>query len=392
MFFKNNSNLRFNNLKSFFRENSDILFLNSSFCFKNCYYAEKFFKFSNFYNIYSRFSNPTINIMEKKIAFFEKSKYCISFSSGMAAIISLFINFLFSGNIFYTSIDLFGSTLNFFSNILYKFNIISVFINSFNINSLYYDIFFVKLFFIETPSNPLLKLFNIYIFSYISLKYNILFIIDNTFSSPILQNPIIHNIDFVVHSCTKFFDGQGRILGGVALTNNYFLFLNIFSFLRFSGFSISCFNSWIIFKSLDHLFIRIKNQIYNSYIFLKIFKYNLFILKIFHTGNLNYFNYKVLNFQQVFINSIFSFLIKGNTLEMMRINSWKIVDNIFLLNTANLGDISTLITNCSITTHISLSFLEKLFLNINDSLLRISFGLEDIFDLYYSLSFAFNNI
>lgn len=392
MFFKNNSNLKFNNLKSFFRENSDILFLNSSFCFKNCYYAEKFFKFSNFYNIYSRFSNPTTNIMEKKIAFFEKSKYCISFSSGMAAIISLFINFLFSGNIFYTSIDLFGSTLNFFSNILYKFNIISIFINSFNLNSLYYDIFIVKLFFIETPSNPLLKLFNIYIFSYISLKYNILFIIDNTFSSPILQNPIIYNIDFIIHSCTKFFDGQGRVLGGVALTNNYFLFLNIFSFLRFSGFSISCFNSWIIFKSLDHLFIRIKNQIYNSYIFLKIFKYNLFILRIFHTGNLNYFNYKILNFQQVFINSIFSFLIKGNTLEMMRINSWKIVDNIFLLNTANLGDISTLITNCSITTHISLSFLEKLFLNINDSLLRISFGLEDIFDLYYSMSFAFNNI
>lgn len=243
MFFKNNSNLRFNNLKSFFRENSDILFLNSSFCFKNCYYAEKFFKFSNFYNIYSRFSNPTTNFMEKKIAFFEKSKYCISFSSGMAAIISLFINFLFSGNIFYTTIDLFGSTLNFFSNILYKFNIISVFINPFNINSLYYDIFFVKLFFIETPSNPLLKLFNIYTLSYISLKYNILFIIDNTFSSPILQNPIIYNIDFVIHSCTKFFDGQGRILGGVALTNNYFLFLNIFSFLRFSGFSISCFNS-----------------------------------------------------------------------------------------------------------------------------------------------------
>ncbi len=392
MFFKNNSYLKSNNLKSYFKENSDILFLNSSFCFKSCYYAEKFFKFSNFYNIYSRFSNPTVSVMEKKISFFEKSKYCISFSSGMAAIISLFINFLFSGSIFYTSINLFGSTLNFFSNILYKFNIISIFINFFNINSLYYDIFFVKLFFIETPSNPLLKLFNIYIFSYISLKYNFLFIIDNTFSSPILQNPIIYNIDFIIHSCTKFFDGQGRVLGGVILTNNYFLFLNIFSFLRFSGFSISCFNAWIIFKSLDHLFIRIKNQIYNLYIFLRIFKYNLFILQIFHTGNLSYFSYKILNFQQIFINSIFSFLIKGNTLEMMRINSWKIVDNIFLSNTANLGDISTLITNCSITTHISLSFLEKLFLNINDSLLRISFGLEDIFDLYYSLSFAFNNI
>ncbi|WP_259286227.1 PLP-dependent transferase [Candidatus Nasuia deltocephalinicola] len=392
MFFKNNSFLKTNNLKSFFRENSDILFLNSSFCFKSCYYAEKFFKFSNFYNIYSRFSNPTINFMEKKIAFFEKSRYCISFSSGMAAIVSLFINFLFSGNTFYTSIDLFGSTLNFFLNVLYKFNIIVIFINFFNINSLYFDIFFVKLFFIETPSNPLLKLFNIYIISYISFKYNILFIIDNTFSSPVLQNPIIYNIDFVIHSCTKFFDGQGRVLGGVVLTNNYYLFLSIFSFLRFSGFSISCFNAWIIFKSLENLFIRIKNQIYNLYIFLKIFKYNLFILKIFHAGNLNYFNYKILNFQQVFINSIFSFLIKGNTLEMMRINSWKIVDNIFLLNTANLGDVSTLITNCSVTTHISLSFLEKLFLNVNDSLLRISFGLEDIFDLYYSLSFAFNNI
>ncbi|WP_259286139.1 PLP-dependent transferase [Candidatus Nasuia deltocephalinicola] len=392
MFFKNNSFSKSNNLKNFFRENSDVLFLNSSFCFKNCYYAEKFFKFSNFYNIYSRFSNPTINIMEKKIAFFEKCKYCISFSSGMAAIVSLFINFLFSRDIFYTTINLFSSTLNFFSNILYKFNIIAIFINFFNINSFHYDIFFIKIFFIETPSNPLLKLFNIYIISYISLKYNILLIIDNTFSSPVLQNPIIYNVGFIIHSCTKFFDGQGRILGGVALTNNYFLFLNIFSFLRFSGFSISCFNAWIIFKSLEHLFIRIKIQIYNLYVFLKIFKYNLFILKIFNTGYLDYFNYKILNFQQVFINSIFSFLVKGNTLEMMRINSWKIVDNIFLLNTANLGDVSTLITNCSITTHISLSFLEKLFLNILDSLLRVSFGLEDIFDLYYNLSFSFNNI
>ncbi|WP_259289776.1 PLP-dependent transferase [Candidatus Nasuia deltocephalinicola] len=392
MFLKTNSLLKSNNLKNFFRENSDVLFLNSSFCFKSCYYAEKFFKFSNFYNIYSRFSNPTVYVMEKKIAFFEKSKYCISFSSGMAAIVSLFINFLFSGNIFYTSLDLFGSTLNFFSNILYKFNIIAIFVNFFNINSLYYDIFFIKLFFFETPSNPLLKLFNIYIISYISLKYCVLFIIDNTFASPVLQNPNIYNVSFTIHSCTKFFDGHGRVLGGVVVTNNYFLFLSIFSFLRFSGFNISCFNAWVILKSLECLFIRIKNQIYNSYFFLKIFKYNLFVLKLFNSGYLNYYNYKIFNFQQIFNNSVFSFLLKGNTLEMMRINSWKIVDNIFLLNTANLGDVSTLITNCSITTHISLSFIEKIFLNIFDSLLRISFGLEDIFDLYYSLSFSFNNI
>ncbi|XXS36702.1 MAG: PLP-dependent transferase [Candidatus Nasuia deltocephalinicola] len=391
MYFKIRSYIKSNILKSFFRENSDLIFLNSSFCFKNSYLSEKFFKFCNFYNIYSRFSNPTNIFLEKKIAFFEKSKYCLTFSSGMAAIFSIFINFLLPNDIFYTTINIFGSTINFFLNFLFRFNLFVIFINFLNLNSFYLNIFSVKMVFFETPSNPLIKIYDINFISYLSLKYKFIFFLDNTFSTFVLQNPFVFKIDFITHSCTKFFDGQGRVLGGAVLTNNYFLFLNIFSFLRFSGFSISSFDSWIIFKSLDTIFLRIRNQIFNSYIFLKILKYNLFIFKIFYSGLLNYNEYKLFFFQQIFGNSLFSFVIKGLTYEMIRINSWKIIDNNnFFLNTSNLGDILSIITNCSVTTHSFLSFLEKIILNIYDSFLRLSFGFEDFFDIYYNLILNFN--
>ncbi|QSF25319.1 hypothetical protein CU086_00585 [Candidatus Nasuia deltocephalinicola] len=281
MNFRYKSYIKSNYFKSFYRENSESIFLNSSFCFKNSFFSEKFFKFCTFYNIYSRFSNPNYNELENKISLFENFKYCLLFSSGMSAIFSLFINFLNFNDFFYSSINIFASTINFFLNLLFKFNIFVIFINFLNYNSIYSNIFFIKLIFFETPSNPLIKLYNINFISYICSKYNIFFFLDNTFSTFILQPLYYYKIDFVLYSCTKFIDGQGRILGGIIITNNYFLYLNIFSFHRFSGFSITPFNSWIIFKSLDHLILRLKHQIYNSYIFLKIFKYNFFYLKFF---------------------------------------------------------------------------------------------------------------
>lgn len=243
MYLNYRSFIKSSSLRSYYKENSEVLFLNSSFCFKNPYTSEKFFKFSTFYNIYSRFSNPTLNVLEKKISSFEKNKYCLSFSSGMAAIFSIFVVFLKPGDSFSSPINLFGATINFFLNFLFKFNILIFFLDFSNLNSFYCIIFYLELFFFETPSNPLIKFYDILIISYLSLKYNIILFIDNTFSTPILQNFNFLNVDFILHSCTKFFDGQGRVLGGVVLTNKNNLFLNVFSFLRFSGFKLAVFDS-----------------------------------------------------------------------------------------------------------------------------------------------------
>lgn len=391
MYFNYNSSIKINVLKSFFRENSDSLFITSSFCFKNTYFSEKFFKFYNFYNIYSRFSNPTLFLLEKKISFLENFKFCLTLTSGMAAIFSIFINFLNSNQYFFSSLNIFGSTINFFLNLLFKFKITVLFVNLINFNSLKYNIFKINLIFFESLSNPNLKLFNLKLVSYLCKKYKIIQFIDNTFT-PLILNSYLYNIDFIAHSCTKFFDGQGRILGGALLTNNRDLFLNIFNFLKFSGFSLSSFDSWLILKSLENIFVRLKNQIFNSFFLIKLFKYNLFISKIFYSGVLNYFQYKIFYFQQIFSNSIISFSIKSNTIEMRRLNSWKIINNSFISNTANLGDLSSIFNNCSITTHSFLSFIEKSILNIDESLIRLSVGLEDIFDIFYNIIFSFNNI
>ncbi|ASS47137.1 O-succinylhomoserine sulfhydrylase [Candidatus Nasuia deltocephalinicola] len=392
MFIIINFYLKYNNNKSFFNEHSDYLFLSSSFCFKNSYQAEFFFKNSFIYNIYSRFKNPTLDNLKNKISFLEKSEFCIVVSSGMASVVSLMLVFLNSGDNIISSRNLFSSTLNFFINILIKFNIYIFFISSFNLN-LIFNVFLKKskLVFIESPSNPLIEIFDINFLSYLSKKFNKLFIIDNTFCTPISQNPLNLGSDIVIHSCTKFLDGQSRVLGGALLSNNKFLIKQIFNFLRISGFMLSVFDAWLINKSIDTLILRLNKQNINSLFFLQFLKNNIYIYNIFYPSY-NLFYKKIFSIQQILSGSIISFNLKGFCFELQRINSWKLLNNLSLVFiTPNLGDLKTIITQPSVTTHGSLFFYEKILITLPDSFLRLSFGIENINDIIYDFFLIFKN-
>lgn len=311
----------------------------------------------------------------------------------MASIICVFLFFLKSNDSFLSSRNLFSPTLFFFINILFKFNIFIKFINSSNINNnikIFYN--FGKLIFFETPSNPLMDILDINLISYFSKKFNKILIIDNTFCSPILQNPLSLNSDIVLHSCTKFLDGQSRILAGAILTNNNNIIKKIFNFIKILGFSLSSFNAWIILKSLDTLLIRIKKQNINSVFFLKNIKFNIYIYNLFYPGyNLKY--KRLVFLQQVLSGSIITFNLKGFDLENQRLNTWKFLNNLKNINiTPNLGDIKTIITHPSTTTHNNINFIDKFIFLILESLIRISIGIENINELIYDFYFSINKL
>lgn len=386
-------NIKFNTIlirsggfKSNFNEHSEILFLTSSFCFYSAYQAENFFKNSNLYNIYSRFSNPSLIMLQNKLANLENTQSCLVVSSGMAAILLVIFSILKPGDYIVSFKNLFGSTLNFFINILFKFNILVRFVNSVNINlwikSVCID---TKIFFIESPSNPLMDVLDIKNLSYFSKKYNILLIVDNSFCTPVLQNPSFLGADVIIHSCTKFLDGQGRVLGGAILGKKDLIINKIFLFLRITGAILSVFNAWVIFKSLETLSIRIKTQSRKTLILSKLLILKNIIFNIFYP-NIYSFQYKLSKSQQILSGSILSFNIKGNTNELQRINSWKIINYTNLISiTANLGDTRTIITHPSTTTHSSINYVDKFLMKISESLIRISVGLEDIWDIYIDL-------
>lgn len=311
----------------------------------------------------------------------------------MSAIICIFLVFLKSNNFFISSRNLFSPTLIFFINILFQFNIIVKFINSFNFNN-NIKIFFIYgvLVFFETPSNPLIELLDINLISYFSKKFNKWLVIDNTFCTPFAQNPILLNSDIVIHSCTKFLDGQSRLLGGVVLSNNFFIIKKLFIFIKILGFNLSVFNAWIIIKSLNTLLIRIKNQNYNSFFILKKINLNYYIYNIFYP-NFNLVYKRLIFLQQILNGSLITFSFNGFCLENYRINSWKFLNFLNIISiTPNLGDIRTIITHPSTTTHNGIDFLDKFLFLITDSLLRISLGIENVYILLYDFYLSFKNL
>lgn len=311
----------------------------------------------------------------------------------MSSIICVFLFFLKSNDFFLSSRNLFSPTLFFFTNILFKFNIFIKFINSLNINNNILVFFsYGKLIFFETPSNPLMEILDINLISYFSKKFKKILIIDNTFCTPIIQNPLLLYSDIVLHSCTKFLDGQSRILGGAILSNNINIIKQIFNFIKILGFTLSVFNAWIILKSLDTLLIRIKSQNINSNYFLKKIKSNIYIYNLFYPGyNLKY--KRLVFLQQILNGSIITFNFKGFSLENQRLNTWKFLNylnNIYI--TPNLGDIKTIITHPSTTTHNNINFIDKFIFLILESLLRISLGIENINELIYDFYHSINKI
>jgi O-succinylhomoserine sulfhydrylase len=372
--------------RSQFGEHAEALYLTSSFVFDNAAQAAARFSGAEAGNVYSRFTNPTVTMFQERLAALEGAEDCIATASGMAAILSTVMALLQVGDHVVVSRGTFGSTQQLFSNIMPRFGVEASFVagtdpaafrSACKPNT--------KLVFIETPSNPLTEIYDIAALADVAHAANALLIVDNCFCSPALQRPIEFGADLVVHSATKYLDGQGRVLGG-AVCGKRTHTEEVFKFLRTAGPTLSAFNAWVILKGLETLKIRMLAQSANALELARRLEANPAVARVFYPGLTSHPQHELAMRQQVTGGGIVAFEVKGG-----REEAWRVVDNCKWLSiTANLGDTKTTITHPSSTTHGRISAEAREEAGIQESLLRIAVGLEAVDDIEADLSRGLN--
>ena len=364
--------------RSQFNETSEALFLTSGFVYKSAEQAEAIFKGSKKGFQYSRYSNPTVEIFEKRLALLDGSEDCFATASGMAAIFFSLMCQLKAGDHIVSSSALFGSCKQIVKNILPRYGIEVTFIDGKNINEWKKAVKKnTKIFFFETPSNPLLELIDIRAVCNIAKKNKIITVVDNIFASPVLQKPILMGADVIVYSGTKHIDGQGRVLGGAILSSKKFKENVLKSFLRHTGPAMSPFNAWVLLKGLETIKLRVEAQSHAALEIAQFLNKHSKVEEVFYPFLKNSSQYQLAKKQQTMGGTILSFKIKGKKKEAFKfINKLKIFD---ISN--NLGDAKSIVTHPTTTTHRILMEKERLELGITENLIRLSIGLETVSDL-----------
>ncbi len=359
------------------QEHSEAIFLTSSFVFDSAEQAANRFSKEEPGNIYARFTNPTVDAFEKKLAALEGAQACSATSSGMAAIFATIMALLKSGDHIVASRDMFGTSIVLLNTIISKFNIEVSFVDLSDLSAWESSVQSnTKLFLLETPSNPLGKVVDITELSKISKANNILLAIDNAVLTPALQRPIALGADIVIHSATKYIDGQGRCLAGAVLGSEEII-EQVHGFIRTTGPSLSAFNAWIVLKGLDTLSLRMKAHCENALKLATWLEKQEQVEKVHYLGLKSHPNHQLAKSQQLGFGGIVSFEVKGGKEKAFKvINATEIISI-----TANLGDAKSTITHPASTTHGRLTDEEKLKANISDGLIRLSVGLEDINDV-----------
>lgn len=359
------------------QEHSEAIFLTSSFVFDSAEQAANCFSKNEPGNVYSRFTNPTVDAFEKKLAALEGAQACVATSSGMAAIFATIMALLKSGDHIVASRNMFGTSIVLLNTIITKFNIDINFVDLSDLSAWEDSVKNnTKLFLLETPSNPLGEVVDIAMLSKISKANHILLTVDNTILSPALQNPIALGADIVIHSATKYIDGQGRCLAG-AVVGNVNIIEQVRGFVRTTGPSLSAFNAWIMLKGLDTLSLRMRAHSDNALKLAFWLEAQDQIEKVYYLGLPSHHDYNLVKSQQSGFGGIVSFEIKGGEK-----SAFKIINATNILSiTANLGDTKSTITHPATTTHGRLTDEERLDAHITDGLIRISVGLEDIKDI-----------
>ena len=364
------------------QEHSEAVFLTSSFVFDSAEQAASRFSKEEPGNIYARFTNPTVDAFERKLAALEGGEACCSTASGMAAIFATIMSLLKSGDHIVASRNMFGSSIVLLNTIVAKFNISISYVDLSNLTQWESSIQSqTKLLLLETPSNPLGEVVDLKALSAIAKAKNVLLAVDNAILSPALQNPISLGADIVIHSATKYIDGQGRCLAGAVVANKDII-EQVQSFTRTTGPSLSAFNAWIVLKGLDTLSLRMKAHCDNALKLATWLEQQPQIEKVHYLGLPSHPGHKLAKSQQSDFGGIVSFEVKdGRAAAFKVINATKI-----LSITANLGDTKTTITHPASTTHGRLSDDEKQQAGISEGLIRISVGLEDINDVINDIS------
>jgi len=374
--------IRAGSLQSEFGENSEAIFLTSSYVFDSSSQAAARFAGNEPGNIYSRFTNPTVTMFQDRLAALEGSEACVATSSGMSAILSTIMGLCSTGDHIVASRSIFGTTVQLFSNILKRWGLEVTFVSLTNLNEWEEAIQKnTKLFFVETPSNPLTEVTDIKALSKIAHHKDIKLVVDNCFCSPALQRPLLFGADIIIHSATKYIDGQGRCLGGAVLADKKTI-EPIYQFLRTAGPSMSAFNAWVFLKGLETLSIRMDAHSKSALHLASWLESQPQVDRVYYPGLASHPQHKLALTQQKTGGAIVSFEVKGNQKE-----AWSLIDSTRLISiTANLGDVKSTITHPATTTHSRVSLEERQKAGIKDNLVRIAVGLEDIEDLKADLS------
>ncbi|GIK25228.1 MAG: O-succinylhomoserine sulfhydrylase [Betaproteobacteria bacterium] len=368
--------------RSQFNEHAEALYLTSSFVFENAAQAAARFSGEEAGFVYGRFSNPTVSMLQERLAALEGGEACIATASGMAAILSTVMALMKAGEHIVASQGIFGATQQLFGGILSRFGVETTFVASSDPAAFRAALRpQTKLVFIETPSNPLTEVFDIAALAEVAHAGGALLAVDNCFCSPALQRPLALGADLVIHSATKYLDGQGRVLGG-AVVGRRALTEEVFKFLRTAGPSISPFNAWVILKGLETLRIRMEAQSAAALELARWLERQPQVARVYYPGLPSHPQHALALRQQKAGGAIVSFEVKGG-----REQAWKVVDATRLISiTANLGDTKSTITHPASTTHGRISAEARIASGIQESLLRVAVGLESIADIQADLA------
>lgn len=369
--------------RSQFNEHSEALFLTSSFVFDNAAQAAARFSGAEAGNIYSRFTNPTVTAFEERLAALEGAEACVATSSGMSAILSCVMGLLSAGDHIVASRSLFGATVNLF-NILKRFNIETTFVSATDVEAWESAVRpNTKLLFIETPSNPLTEISDIAALAAVARKNGAWLAVDNCFCSPALQRPLDLGADIVIHSATKYLEGQGRVLGGAVLGNKDLLMeRGVFGFLRTAGPSLSPFNAWVILKGMETLKIRMEAHSANALQVARWLEAQPSVSRVYYPGLPSHPQHELAKRQQKTGGGIVSFELKDG-----REAAWRVVDSVRMISiTANLGDAKSTLTHPATTTHARISQESRDAAGITEGLLRVAVGLEAVKDITADLA------
>jgi len=366
-------------------EHSEAIYLTSSFVFNSAEEAAARFSGDLPGNVYGRFTNPTVAMFEQRIASMEGGERAVAAASGMAAIMSTFMALMESGDHILCSRSVFGTTNVLLEKYMKKFGVEVTFVELTDYNqwetSLQAN---TRILFLETPSNPLCEVADIERIAAITRKgqheKGTLLVVDNCFCTPVLQQPLALGADIVVHSATKYLDGQGRCLGGVVIGPNA-LMEEVHGFMRSAGPAMSPFNAWVFLKGLETLALRMRAHSESALTIAAWLSDQAGIEKVYYAGLPSHPDYALAQRQQKAASGVLSFCVEGG-----QEAAWRFINNVeFISITANLGDAKSTITHPATTTHGRLSPEDRIRSGISNNLVRLSVGLESVEDLITDL-------
>jgi O-succinylhomoserine sulfhydrylase len=370
-------------------EHGEPIFTTSSYVFDSAAHAAARFSGEEPGNIYSRFTNPTVRTFEQRLAALEGGERCVATSSGMGAILATCLGLLKTGDHIVSSRAIFGTTVVLFNNTLTRFGVDTTFVPLTDLTVWEAAIKpETKLLFLESPSNPVTEIADIRALAELARANNCLLVVDNCFCTPALQQPLALGADIVIHSATKYLDGQGRCIGGAVIGSDELVGGDIYGVVRTGGPSMSPFNAWVFLKGLETLSVRMEAHNSRAQILAEWLQEQSAVSQVNYPGLKSHPQHELASSQQSGFGGVLSFEVKGG-----QEAAWKVIDKTQLISiTANLGDTKSTITHPATTTHGRVDPESRLEAKITDGLIRIAVGLENIADIQVDLERGLSSI